>query len=623
MSITLYANAPAPVRHAAHKLSDYTRLPIGSDDTDSRWLDIRKDEESHPAIGQQGYRIQSAESSPLVIRALTDEGIANGIFTLLRTLMIENRRDPFSRFWDVAEKPHFSIRTHYVAPYRFGGSYGFPILSPDRWSIDEWMEYIDLMRLCNMTTLTIAPGRVYHPDCPQTERERWRFEVWRDVIAYCHQIGMKCNLITCPSIVPQEVFWNNPELRGSQEGGGYYGWGLVWSKAKDLILDMNRYMFEMLRELDGLEMIYSEAGFLFDEATSANPAKYFDDVTRAYRQLLRDAKCDADYIFWNWIFDVWANAQIPQELVKRFPKYRTLPDDILKVLPRDIGWVDASMLSVIQMFGPEIRRHGNAPLRDGVLLGKEQGFAHVSNCFWYMNPEYSVNMLPHPYIDRAIQEAVYSRDELKPDGVVGYRLAPACRFLGDYTFFRLASDPSLTRDELIAEMARLLCSDTEAQKELTRGVNALEDFWATHEISLLADADAALARAASDGKLPSTQYAADGVTLLHAVVRMSETAVASKERMLLKWELFQQLKEIYVFQGLTTDIVWLPESFRFFSARMDMMIEEYMWYKLSRHDDVDRSIYPKATTKPTQLLWPKGGTWVSGWPGEGLVKHDN
>ncbi len=620
MSIVVYPNAPTPVRHAAHRLADYTGLPVGSADDEAKVVRIELNPTTDPSIGTQGYSIRTVGSSSIVVSANDAEGAANGVYTLLRTLMIENRGDPFSRAWDVVEKPYFSIRCLYIAPYRFGGSYGFPVLSPDRWSIEEWMEYVDLMRLCNMTTLTIAPGRTYDPSCPQTERERWRFEVWREVIAYCHQLGMKCNLLTCPSIVPQEVFWNNPDLRASQEGGGYYGWGLVWSKAKDLILDATRYTFELLRGLDGLEMIYSEAGFLFDEATSADPAGYFADVTRSYRQLLREANCDADYIFWNWVFDLWAHVQIPEELVNRYPKYRTLPDDILEVLPRDIGWIDASMLSVAQMFGPEIRKRGNPPLREGVLLGKEQGFAHVSNCFWYMNPEYALNMLPHPFIERGIQEALYSRDELKPDGVVGYRLAPPCRFLGDYTFFRLASDPSLTRDALVDEMAGFLCSDVASQKELAHGVNALEEFWTHHDVRHLAEAETALARASSGGTGRIAEYVAHGTTFLHAIVRMSKTAATSDERMQLKMELYRQLKDMYVFQGITSDIVWQLESWRFFSARIDMMIEEYVWYKTSRPDIVDRAIYPKATTEPFRLRWPEDQNGSQFWPGERSAK---
>jgi len=42
----------------------------------------------------------------------------------------------------------------------------------------------------------------------------------------------------------------------------------------------------------------------------------------------------------------------------------------------------------------------NPPLRESVLIGKESGFKPVIDVFWYMNPEFAINMFPHPYIQR-------------------------------------------------------------------------------------------------------------------------------------------------------------------------------------------------------------------------------
>ena len=71
---------------------------------------------------------------------------------------------------------------------------------------------------------------------------------------------------------------------------------------------------------------------------------------------------------------------------------------------------------------PRIRDRNNPPLREGLLIGKENGFRPVIDFFWHLNLEYSVNMLPHPFIKRSIQEARYARDEIDADGVEGYRL---------------------------------------------------------------------------------------------------------------------------------------------------------------------------------------------------------
>ncbi len=597
MSITIYNNAMIPVRHAVNKLAEYMGITIGAEEKGKHSIRIELNIGCNSSIGKQGYIIRSIGESSILITGNHDEGIANGIYTMIRTLMVENKKDPFSRKWDIVEKPWFSVRNINIAPYRFGGSFGYAVLSPDRWSIKEWMEYIDLLRLCNMTSITInTASRIYHPDYPQTIREKWRYDVWREVIEYCHQVGIKCNLFVAHGGTPQEIYWNNPELRVvGQEIGGYFGCGLMWRKAKNLILDVYRYMFNYLRGIDGLEMIYSESGFSFDDKTSADPAGYFADVTESYRNLLNETGNDGEYFFWGWVFDLWTEVVLPGSLLKKYPKYRTMLDDLIPILPKDIGWIDASMLSVIQMFGPEIQVRDNPPLREGVLLGKEKGFYPVINCFWYMNPEYALNMLPHPYIKRAIQEALYSRDELKPDGVAGYRLAPPCRFLGDYTFFRLASDPSLSQQQLVDEMAGILCRKAVNRNMVKKAIDLLEEFWTTHDQKTIEKANQSFINALSGEKSRALQYVSNGTTFLSFIVRLSQPGISDKQKSELKKELYVRIKSMYIFQGITSDIFWQPESYAMFSAKVDLMIRQYNWYKSSRPDFVDRNIYPRAT----------------------------
>ncbi len=519
--------------------------------------------------------------------------------------MIKKIEDPFKLNWKIEEEPRFSVRNINIAPYRFGGSFGYAVLSPDRWSIKEWIEYIDLLRLCNMTSITInTASRIYHPAYPQTMREKWRYDVWREVKDYCHLVGIKFNLFIAHGATPQEIYWNNPELRAvGQEAGGYYGCGLMWRKAKNMILDVYRYMFEYLRGIDGLEMIYSEAGFSFDDKTSSDPAGYFADATESYRNLLNETGNDGEYFFWNWVFDLWTEVVLPDSILKKYPKYRTLLDDLIPMLPKDIGWIDASMLSVIQMFGPEIQARGNPPLREGLLLGKERGFSPVINCFWYMNPEYALNMLPHPYIKRAIQEARYSMDEIKPDGVAGYRLAPPCRFLGDYTFFRLASDPSLSQKQLVDEMAGILCKKEENRKVVKKAIDLLEEFWTTHDEKTINKVDESFTNVFSGENSKTLQYISNGTTFLSFIVSLSQPGISDKKKNELKKELYVRMKSMYIFQGITSDIIWQPESYAMFSFKVDLMTKQYDWFKSSRPDFVNRDIYPEAISKPSRLKW--------------------
>ena len=98
------------------------------------------------------------------------------------------------------------------------------------------------------------------------------------------------------------------------------------------------------------------------------------------------------------------------------------------------------------------------------------------------------------------------------------------------------------------------------------------------------------------------------MTFLAYIVRMAQPGISAADKTRLKRELYQTVKPMYIFQGLTADIVWLPEAVRFFNARVDMMIEDYNSpiYKGSPYPEVvDRSIYPKASSKPFQMRWPE------------------
>jgi len=131
-----------------------------------------------------------------------------------------------------------------------------------------------------------------------------------------------------------------------------------------------------------------------------------------------------------------------------------------------------------------------------------------------MNPEYSFNMFPHPLIRHGIQEAQYARDEIGADGVMGYRLAPPCRFMDDYVFFRLASDPSLTQEQIVSELAGLLAEKPENQKQVKEAINTLERFWSSHKVEDLETVDKLFKGVLPEEKSKNLLYVSNGVTFL-------------------------------------------------------------------------------------------------------------
>jgi len=614
-SIRLPALVSTPLRHAANRLGDYTGIPVSADGT--RQVRLEQNSRSNAKIGLEGYQIRN-RGQDIVINANNETGLANGVYTLLRTLMIDHSRDPFSRNWTIEEQPRFSLRGMLVSPYRFGGSYGYAVLSSDRWTFEQWREYLDFMRLANMTTLTLGPQRIYDPAYPRSEREHWRYEVWKRVMDYCHQIGLRFNWFNSPNAVSQQAFWDNPELRANQSILFWYGNALNWKRGKDVILANEKYTLQHFQALDGLELIFSDGGaFSIDEDTS-DPAAYIADAVRSYRRLLRDAGSDASFIYWNWILDIWTKVHLPPELAQKYPKYLTLQEDIVPLLPKDVGWLDASMLTLIQTHWHFIQNRGNPALREGLMVGKEAGFKPVIDFFWYMNPEFSLNMFSHPFINRAIQEAHYARDEIAADGVMGYRLAPTLHFVDDYVYFRLASDPSLTAAQLIHEAAAMLTTTPENTDKVAQAIGLLEDFWSRdRRLEDLLEADRILRGVLPFEPSKDLEYYSNGVTFLTYVVRLAQPGLSDEEKLAIKRELYQTVSGMYAFQGLVADVVWLPEAARLFSTHVDWMVQEYSFpeYAPDRYIEViDRSIYPKARSTPVQLQWPQTGNGISATP---------
>jgi hypothetical protein len=177
--------------------------------------------------------------------------------------------------------------------------------------------------------------------------------------------------------------------------------------------------------------------------------------------------------------------------------------------------------------------------------------------------------------------------------------------LGDYAFFRVASDPDLTPDELMSEMAAILTSDPSRQPQVKQAIEHLEEFWLSHDPSLLQRADEQFSNAASEAASITLERVSGGVAFLNGIVKLAQPGMDEKTYKSLRWELYNQIKLLDVFQGLTSDIVWQPESYAHFAWKADLMVRQYQWYRASRPDLVDRTIYPEASAEFAALNWPK------------------
>jgi hypothetical protein len=139
-------------------------------------------------------------------------------------------------------------------------------------------------------------------------------------------------------------------------------------------------------------------------------------------------------------------------------------------------------------------------------------------------------------------------------------------------------------------------------------INTLEQFWATHKLEDIERAEKLFRGLLPEEHSKNLEYISNGLTFSTYIARMAQPRVTNEQKTKLKEELYQTVKPMYIFQGLTAAIVWIPEALRFFSARVDMMVEDYnssFFAGAPRPEVVDRSIYPRATSKPFTFQWPK------------------
>jgi hypothetical protein len=172
--ITIHRHAPSsiPLEMACGRLAEYLR-----DCPEAGEIRTALRATPDPALGDEGYAIRS-EGRAITIQANADAGAANGVYTLLRTLMIEDRTSPWDRTWELCEMPALRWRSMMVAPYNFGGAHGFSVFSSDQWAFKHWQAYLDYLRLLNMNVVGHYPMRLYDPAIPETWPNKTRYEIW-------------------------------------------------------------------------------------------------------------------------------------------------------------------------------------------------------------------------------------------------------------------------------------------------------------------------------------------------------------------------------------------------------------------------------------------------------------
>ncbi len=515
-----------------------------------------------PMLGDEGYWIHSS-GDDIVTEANTEQGLANGIYTLLRTLMIEDLNSPWDRAWNLREAPQLRWRSMMVAPYNFGGAHGFSVFSPDQWAFKHWQQYLDYLRLFNINVVGLYPMRLYDPAIPETWPNKARYEIWEQVLDYAHRLGLKFTWVQTANHVHQETWWRHPELRPAHEHG-WFGCSLCYSKGRDIIRRTQHHTFERFKNADYFMLMFSDGGgACYCDDCSRDQAAVFLRMVADTQGTLREVGSPARVIFWNWALDWWyrdMTANIP-EYAQRHPRVSRIQQDVFERLARDVVFEDITAVPAV--FGSH--------QQDTLAQAKEQGFADVIAFAYAMNPELRMFAFPQPRIRLMSDMLRYVRDKGLA-GIDGYRLAPHGRVLNDFVFMRLAWNPDLTPAQLIDEMAGYLTTRPENRAKVAEAIRALDAYWEGQDQVVNIDRAAQLFDEAKAGE-PSCQleYTADMLSLMPGIHRLQHGSLPAEEAEKVRQQLFGETQRRYILQGFgSTDYQWVPEANGYFREFLDL-----------------------------------------------------
>jgi hypothetical protein len=558
--IALSPSATGPLKRACERLGDHVgelpgKINVERLDTADQWL------------GEEGYTI-SSRGRAISVRANSDAGLANGIYTLLRTMMIEDLASPFEKTWDVRDRPRFRWRSMMVAPYSFGAAHGFAAFSPDMWTLDQWREYLDYLRLFNMNRVGIYSMRLYDPAIPQTWPNKTRYETWKGAMDYAHELGMKFAWVGTANGVPQELWWRHPELRNQNEIG-WRGCALCYSKARDRVRKTQRHTFEYFKDADYFTLMFSDGGgACYCDACSKDQAAVFIRITEDVQETLGEIGSDAEVIFWNWLLVGWYS-QFPKAIpgyLEKYPQVKDIQKNVYERLPRDVVFEDIAVSPAV--FGV---------IPDSLKPARQEGFETVVNFAYFMNPETSQSMFPRPLLKDTAATMAYSV-EAKLDGVDGYRLSPSGRILNDFAFMRLVWNPDLSAEQLVDEMAGYLTEKKANRAKVAEAILALEAYWTTEEKDAnIVKAVKLLEEARRDEPSRQLEYVADTTLMLGGVHQLSRPDISKEEADQVKNLIFAETTRRYILQGFGgTQYQWEPEARRYFDAFMGMWAPSHL-----------------------------------------------
>ncbi len=342
------------------------------------------------------------------------------------------------------------------SPFKQRGMYLHPIdwklthLTADTWTPAEWKLYLDLIQGAgaNMLKIFIWPTQYYHPDYAETYPNKWRWEVYKEVLAYARALNLQTHVGFAGNGVPPFVWQQQPDKRAKEVG--YQGIELCWQRGREEILEFSGCLIDYFSEAaDGFIVWYADPGLCVCElCVPYTPV--MGEMMRTYEEVA-GSRAQVHHCPW-WI---WRMEKGDHNL----PRSPGIRRDIFgSISPGD--WV--------LLYDQD---------EESIEMARKNGLEVLSVAF-FMDPEggnETSNVLPRTRFDR-VETAVARAGELGA-GLLAYRLTPFTQFHSDWLFFRKQLYPEISREQALGELAVFLG----VGGEYVEALELLEEWWAGRE----------------------------------------------------------------------------------------------------------------------------------------------
>ncbi|MCF6310860.1 MAG: hypothetical protein L3J39_00260 [Verrucomicrobiales bacterium] len=426
-----------------------------------------------PSGSSEAYQVIHAASGELGLVAQTQHGLANGIYDLRRAILLASPevKSPSQLLKQGEQAPHFKQRIF----YHFMTTWNLQRLTVDTFTMKQWKVHLDRMRALNANQFyfDIWADQYFHPDYPETFKNKAQYDKLREVCDYAHKIGLRTGVVIFPAQIPASVYLAYPEDQ-AVEAANYHGINMCPSRAWDRVVSFDTFMLSYFgSRLDDVIVEMQDPGSCLCEQC----CKQFPELVKKFVKAYRDVPggpADRKIELCTLHFRDWLEEPKGKFLDRIAAPIMGLRDKVFSTLPKGTTLLDID----------------NATMD----LGREKYGLENTYFFFDLDPESGIEdaqVFPRVKLKR-IEAQIADSVKRGHHGILAYRMMPFAQHVADYLLFRKCWDPSIETNVAMTELAAEWGISHDKRAIFVQAMRDIDKWWEKKDLQSLDAAESAL-----------------------------------------------------------------------------------------------------------------------------------